>query len=138
MRSGEHSSGLPEAENGALAAGAKAATAAVELEGQPVAMLVIAMAQAARTDLIGLSRIAVAGRSGVEEVYGVPDLDVGNDVCCDVCWIHHFSPLITAIRREEYLGTLSLSIPLPQDVDGTLGHKWSLSPSSWAWTAIGP
>jgi hypothetical protein len=63
-------------------------------------MLVKTMVQRAGTDLIRLSRIAGAGRSGIEEVYGVPDLDVRNDVCCDVCWIHHFSPLITAIRRE--------------------------------------
>ena len=45
--------------------------------------------------------IAVAGRSGVEEVYGVLYLDVGCDVWFDVCRVHHFSPLITAIRREE-------------------------------------
>ena len=63
-------------------------------------MLVKTMVQRAGTDLIRLSRIAGAGRSGIEEVYGVPDLDVRDDVCCDVCWIHHFSPLITAIRRE--------------------------------------
>jgi hypothetical protein len=28
--------------------------------------------------------IAAAGRSGIEEVYGVPDLDVGCDVCFHV------------------------------------------------------
>jgi hypothetical protein len=40
------------------------------------------------------------GRSGVEEVYGVPYLDVGCDVWIDVYRVHHFSPLITAIRRR--------------------------------------
>jgi len=45
--------------------------------------------------------IAAAGRGGVEEVYGVPYLDVGCDVWFDVCRIHHFSPLITAIRRRQ-------------------------------------
>ncbi len=45
--------------------------------------------------------IAAAGRSGVEKVYGVPYLDVGCDVWFDVCRIHHFSPLITAIRRRQ-------------------------------------
>ena len=49
---------------------------------------------------LGLT-IAAAGRSGVEEVYGVPYLDVWSDVSFEVCWIHHFSPLITAIRREQ-------------------------------------
>jgi hypothetical protein len=44
--------------------------------------------------------IAAAGRSGVEEVYGVLYLDVGCDVCCCVVLTHHFSPLITAIRRK--------------------------------------
>ena len=44
--------------------------------------------------------IAAAGRSGIEEVYGVLYLDVGCDVCCSVVVTHHFSPLITAIRRE--------------------------------------
>jgi hypothetical protein len=101
MRSCEHSSGLPVLANRPLLAGAQAATAAVELERQPVAVLVVAVAQPTRTDLVELSRIAVAGRSSVEEVYGVPNLDVRNDVCCDVSWIHHFSPLITAIRRED-------------------------------------
>ena len=45
--------------------------------------------------------IAAAGRSGVEEVYGVLYLDVGCDVCFSVALAHHFSPLITAIRREH-------------------------------------
>jgi len=84
----------------ALLAGAKAAAAAMELQRQRIAMLVIAVVQRTGTDRVRPSRIAGAGRSGVEEVYGVPDLDVRDDVCCDVCWIHHFSPLITAIRRE--------------------------------------
>ena len=96
MRSGEHSSGLPVLHPAALAAGAEAAAATVELEGQAVAMLVEAMVE---TQVVQL--IAAAGRSGVEEVYGVPYLDVGCDVWFDVCWIHHFSPLITAIRRRE-------------------------------------
>src|SRR5947209_11841986 len=61
--------------------------------------------------------IAAAGRSGVEEVYGVPYLDVGCDVWFDVCRVHHFSPLITAIRRRPYQCRLSLSIPLPQDIE---------------------
>jgi len=77
-------------------AGAEAAAAPVELEGQPVAMLVEAVAH----DRLRVD-IAAAGRSGVEEVYVVSYLDVGNDVCCDVIWVHHFSPLITAIRRRE-------------------------------------
>jgi len=47
-----------------------------------------------------LVSIAAAGRSGIEEVYGVLYLDVGCDVCCSVALIHHFSPLITAIRRK--------------------------------------
>src|SRR6267378_327992 len=34
--------------------------------------------------LVGVSTIAAAGRSGVEEVYGVPYLGVGCDVCFDV------------------------------------------------------
>ena len=45
--------------------------------------------------------IAAAGRSGVEKVYGVPYLDVGCDVWFHVCRIHHFSPLVTAIRPRE-------------------------------------
>jgi hypothetical protein len=76
-----------------LPAGAQAATTAMKLERQPVAVLVEPVVDRLLT-------IAAAGRSGVEKVYCVPYLDVGNDVCCDVCWIHHFSPLITAIRRE--------------------------------------
>ena len=69
----------------------------MQLERQAVAVLVVAVADACSQ----LFFIAVTGRSGVEEVYGVPYLDVGCDVACHVCWIHHFSPLITAIRREE-------------------------------------
>lgn len=67
----------------------------MELEWQPVAVLVVAV--------VGRNRvpIAAAGRSGVEEVYGVLYLDVGCDVCCSVALTHHFSPLITAIRREQ-------------------------------------
>jgi hypothetical protein len=67
----------------------------VKLEGKAVAILV--------ETVVGgrVCPIAAAGRSGVEEVYGVPYLDVRDDVCCDVSWIHHFSPLITAIRREQ-------------------------------------
>ncbi len=68
----------------------------MQLEGQRVTVLVESMIYGRR-----LAPIAAAGRSGVEEVYGVPYLDVGDDVCCDVCWIHHFSPLITAIRRRQ-------------------------------------
>ena len=49
----------------------------------------------------GVGFIAAAGRSGVEEVYGVLYLDVGCDVCCCVVLTHHFSPLITAIRRRQ-------------------------------------
>ena len=96
MRSGEHSSGLPELEEAALAAGAETAAATVELQGQAVAVLVEAVVHAQVVDVI-----AAAGRSGVEEVYGVPYLDVGCDVWFDVCRIHHFSPLITAIRRRQ-------------------------------------
>src|SRR5579864_2941114 len=96
MRSGEHSSGLPEAARCTLLAGAQAASAAVQLEGQRVTVLVESMIDRRRP-----APIAAAGRSGVEEVYGVPYLGVGDDVCCDVCWIHHFSPLITAIRRKQ-------------------------------------
>jgi hypothetical protein len=90
------SSGLPELESAPLAAGAKAAAASVELERQPVALLVVAVVQ---TEAV-LDPIAVAGRSGVEEVYGVLYLDVGCDVWFHVCRVHHFSPLITAIRRR--------------------------------------
>jgi len=96
MRSGEHSSGLPEVASCPLLAGAQAASAAVQLEGQRVTVLVESMIDGRRP-----APIAAAGRSGVEEVYGVPYLDVGDDGCCDVCWIHHFSPLITAIRRKQ-------------------------------------
>jgi len=96
MRSGEHSSGLPELEEAALAAGAETAAATVELQGQAVAVLVETVVD---REVVGA--IAAAGRSGVEEVYGVPYLDVGCDVWFDVCRIHHFSPLITAIRRRQ-------------------------------------
>ena len=96
MRSSEHSSGLPVAEPAPLTAGAETAAATVELQGQAVAVLVEAVVHAQVVDVI-----AAAGRSGVEEVYGVPYLDVGCDVWFDVCRIHHFSPLITAIRRRQ-------------------------------------
>jgi len=96
MCSSEHSSGLPELEEAALAAGAQAAAATMELEGQAVAVLVEAVVHADVVDVI-----AAAGRGGVEEVYGVPYLDVGCDVWFDVGRIHHFSPLITAIRRRQ-------------------------------------
>lgn len=78
----------------ALPASAEAAPAAVELERQPVAILV--------KTVVGeyLVPIAAAGRSGVEEVYGVLYLDVRCDVCSSVALTHHFSPLITAIRRK--------------------------------------
>ena len=66
----------------------------MELEGQAVAVLIETEVE---TNLV--NAIAAAGRSGVEKVYGVPYLDVGCDVWFDVCRIHHFSPLITAIRR---------------------------------------
>jgi hypothetical protein len=96
VRPGEHSSGLasPEASAVSLPSGAQAAAAAVELERQAIAVLVEAV--------IGrhLVPIAAAGRSGVQEVYGVLYLDVGCDVCCCVILTHHFSPLITAIRRK--------------------------------------
>ena len=74
---------------------AQAASAAVKLERQSIALFVEAV--------VGghLVPIAAAGRSGVEEVYGVLYLDVGCDVCCSVALAHHFSPLITAIRREH-------------------------------------
>jgi len=94
MSSSKHSSGLPKLEPAASASGAQAAAAAVELEGQPVPCLVETVVEAQ------VVVIAAAGRSGVEEVYGVPYLDVGCDVWFDVCRIHHFSPLITAIRRR--------------------------------------
>ena len=66
----------------------------MELERQAIAVLVEAV--------VGghLVPIAAAGRSGIEEVYGVLYLDVGCDVCCCVVLTHHFSPLITAIRRK--------------------------------------
>jgi hypothetical protein len=67
----------------------------VELERKAVAVLVEAVVEGGLVDAI-----AAAGRSGVEEVYGVPYLDVGCDVWFHVCRIHHFSPLITAIRRR--------------------------------------
>jgi hypothetical protein len=68
----------------------------VELEREAIAMLVEAEVQPEVTG----RPIAAMGRSGVEEVYGVPYLDVGCDVCIGVNGIHHFSPLITAIRRR--------------------------------------
>jgi hypothetical protein len=80
---------------GPLTAGAQAAAATMELERQAIAVLVEPVVGA---DLVS---IAAAGRSGVEEVYGVLYLDVGCDVCCCVALAHHFSPLITAIRREH-------------------------------------
>ena len=67
----------------------------MELEGQPVSRLVETVVEA---EVVAV--IAAAGRSGVEEVYGVPYLDVGCDVWFHVCRVHHFSPLITAIRRR--------------------------------------
>jgi hypothetical protein len=113
MRSREHDSpGFPVLQTAALCAGAQAAAAAVELERQAVAVLVETVVEAEVGALI-----AAAGRSGVEEVYGVPYLDVGCDVWFYVCWIHHFSPLITAIRRRPYQSRLRLSIPLPQDLE---------------------
>jgi hypothetical protein len=81
--------------NEALPAGAEAAATSVELERQAIAILVEAVVG------VHLVSIAAAGRSGIEEVYGVLYLDVGCDVCCSVALIHHFSPLITAIRREH-------------------------------------
>ena len=92
----QRSSGLPELHPAAPAAGAQAAAASVELEGQAIAFLVEAVVEAK----VVLALIAAAGRSGVEEVYGVHYLDVGCDVWIHVCWVHHFSPLITAIRRR--------------------------------------
>jgi hypothetical protein len=79
---------------GALPARAKAAPAAVELQRQAIAVFVEAVVRRY------LMSIAAAGRSGIEEVYGVLYLDVGCDVCCSVVLTHHFSPLITAIRRK--------------------------------------
>jgi hypothetical protein len=78
----------------ALPASAEAAATTVELDGKAVAFLIEAVVGA---DLVS---IAAAGRSGIEEVYGVLYLDVGCDVCCCVALTHHFSPLITAIRRK--------------------------------------
>jgi hypothetical protein len=80
---------------GPLPACAEAAAATVELERKAIAIFVEPVVGAA------LESIAAAGRSGVEEVYGVLYLDVGCDVCCCVALAHHFSPLITAIRRED-------------------------------------
>jgi hypothetical protein len=79
-----------------LPPGAQAAPAAVNVQRKPVSMLVGPEAPVRQK-----VAIAAAGRRGVEEVYGVPYLDVGCDVSFDVCRIHHFSPLITAIRREQ-------------------------------------
>jgi hypothetical protein len=79
-----------------VAAGAEAAAAAVEFEREAVSMLVEPV-----IDTEVRSPIAAAGRSGVEKVYGVPYLDVGCDVWFHVCRIHHFSPLVTAIRRRQ-------------------------------------
>jgi len=73
----------------------------MELERQAVAVLVEPVVDAEGYQVI-VQVIAAAGRSGVEKVYGVPYLDVGCDVWFDVCRIHHFSPLITAIRRGMY------------------------------------
>jgi hypothetical protein len=80
---------------GPLPAGAEAAATTVELERKAIAIFVEPVVGA------DLESIAAAGRSGVEEVYGVLYLDVGCDVCCCVALAHHFSPLITAIRREH-------------------------------------
>jgi hypothetical protein len=99
MRSREHSSGLPVLEDAALPAGTKAAAAPVELERQAISVLVETVVDG---EFVSTgARIAAAGRSGVEKVYGVPYLDVGCDVWFHVCRIHHFSPLITAIRRRQ-------------------------------------
>jgi hypothetical protein len=69
----------------------------VKLEREAVPMLVEAVVDVE----VAVLAIAAAGRSGVEEVYGVPYLDVGCDVWVHVCVVHHFSPLITAIRRRQ-------------------------------------
>jgi hypothetical protein len=66
----------------------------MELQRKAIAVFVEAVVGGYRVT------IAAAGRSGVEEVYGVLYLDVGCDVCFSVVLTHHFSPLITAIRRE--------------------------------------
>ncbi len=72
----------------------------MELEWEAVAMLVESMVDTHIDQVVALP-IAAAGRSGIEKVYGVPYLDVGCDVWFHVCRIHHFSPLITAIRRRQ-------------------------------------
>ena len=79
---------------GALTASAETAAATMELQRKAVAVFVEAVVGGYRLS------IAAAGRSGVEEVYGVLYLDVGCDVCFSVVMTLHFSPLITAIRRE--------------------------------------
>ena len=79
----------------ALTPCAQAASAAVQLQWQAIAVFVEPVVGGYRVP------IAAAGRSGVEEVYGVLYLDVGCDVCFSVALTHHFSPLITAIRRED-------------------------------------
>jgi hypothetical protein len=70
---------LPVLHPAALSPSTQAAAAAVQLEGETVAVLVEPV-----VDTQVLHPIAVAGRSGVEEVYGVPYLDVGCDVWFDV------------------------------------------------------
>ena len=80
-----------------LLAGAEAATAAVQLQRERLAVLVEAVVHGRTAALT----IAAVGRGGVEQVYGVLYLDVGCDVCCGGCLVHHFSPLFTAIRRRE-------------------------------------
>jgi hypothetical protein len=70
----------------------------MELERQAIPVLVETVVDA---EVVRTAAIAAAGRSGVEKVYGVPYLDVGCDVWFHVCRIHHFSPLITAIRRRQ-------------------------------------
>jgi len=100
MRPREQSSGLPVTHPAALVTGAEAAAATVKLERQLVPVLVETVVETDDRRVIG-HVIAVAGRSGIEEVYGVPYLDVGCDVWFHVCRIHHFSPLVTAIRPRE-------------------------------------
>jgi hypothetical protein len=96
MRSSEQpSSGLPLLESPSLGAGAEAAAASLEPEREAVPVLVKAKVED-RLPYV----LAAAGRSGIEEVYGVLYLDVGCDVWFHVSRIHHFSPLITAIRRR--------------------------------------
>ena len=63
----EHSRGLPIPAELALLAGAKAAPAAVELQGQLGAVLVEPVIQRDASPTI-----AAVGRGGVEKVYGVP------------------------------------------------------------------